>query len=81
MSPISIWSLYFGNGICDLEYSPKYHSANEMGMYKLFIPIFGSVLSVLILGESFTRNLFVGLVLVIIGSLVLNVDIRKYRKN
>ena len=52
-----------------------------MGMYKLFIPIFGSVLSVLILGESFTRNLFVGLVLVIIGSLVLNVDIRKYRKN
>ena len=59
----------------------KYHSANEMGMYKLFIPIFGSVLSVIILGESFTRNLFIGLVLVILGSLVLNVDFKKIRKN
>lgn len=59
----------------------KYHSANEMGMYKLFIPIFGSILSILVLGESFTRNLFVGLVLVILGPLVLNVDIRRYRKN
>lgn len=52
-----------------------------MGMYKLFIPIFGSILSILVLGESFTRNLFVGLVLVILGPLVLNVDIRRYRKN
>lgn len=51
-----------------------------MGMYKLFIPIFGSVLSDIILGESFTRNLFVGLVLVILGSLVLNVDVKKYKK-
>ena len=58
----------------------KYYSANEMGMYKLFIPIFGSVLSVIILDESFTRNLLMGLVLVILGSLVLNVDFKKLER-
>lgn len=51
----------------------KYHSANEMGMYKLFIPIFGSILSVIILGESFTRNLLLGLILVMLGSVILNI--------
>lgn len=51
----------------------KYHSANEMGMYKLFIPIFGSILSVIILREEFTRNLLMGLILVILGSVILNI--------
>lgn len=47
------------------------HSANQFGVFKLFIPIFGSLLSVLVLGESFTLRLFFGLILVLIGSLVL----------
>ena len=55
----------------------KYHSANEMGMYKLFIPIFGSILSVIILGENFTRNILLGLILVILGSVILNINKKK----
>ena len=50
----------------------KYHSAGEFGVYKLFIPLFGSILSVLTLGEAFTINLAIGMVLVLSGSLVLN---------
>ena len=55
----------------------KHQKANEMGMYKLFIPIFGSVLSVIILKEEFTLRLFIGLILVMAGSVVLNVSKRK----
>lgn len=47
------------------------HSANKFGVFKLFIPIFGSILSVIVLGESFTIRLFFGLILVLLGSLVL----------
>lgn len=47
------------------------HSANQFGVFKLFIPIFGSILSVIILGEVFTIRLFIGLILVLTGSLVL----------
>ena len=50
----------------------KYHSAGEFGIYKLFVPLFGSILSVLILGEAFTVKLAIGMVLVLGGSLVLN---------
>lgn len=50
----------------------KYHSAGEFGVYKLFIPLFGSILSVLTLGEAFTINLALGMILVLSGSLVLN---------
>ena len=50
----------------------KYHSAGEFGVYKLFIPLFGSILSVIFLGESFTIYLAIGMVLVLSGSLVLN---------
>jgi protein of hypothetical function DUF6 transmembrane len=59
----------------------KYHSANEMGMYKLFIPIFGSILSVIILGEDFTINLLLGLILVILGSVILNINKKKFNGN
>ncbi|KGF04957.1 DMT family transporter [Anaerococcus lactolyticus] len=52
----------------------KYHSAGEFGIYKLFVPLFGSILSVLILGEAFTLNLAIGMVLVLGGSLVLNLN-------
>lgn len=50
----------------------KYHSSGEFGIYKLFIPIFGSLLSIIILGEKFTINLLIGLTLVLLGSFVLN---------
>ena len=49
----------------------RYH-ANEFGVYKLFIPIFGSLLSVLVLDEAFTLNMAVGLALVLFGSFILN---------
>lgn len=50
----------------------KHHSAGEFGVYKLFIPLFGSILSVITLGEAFTINLAIGMVLVLSGSLILN---------
>lgn len=59
----------------------KYYSVNEMGMYKLFIPIFGSILSVIILGEDFTINLLLGLILVILGSVILNINKKKFNGN
>lgn len=58
----------------------KYQTASEMGMYKLFIPIFGSILSVIVLGEYFTFNFLMGLVLVMLGSLVLNTNFDKFRQ-
>lgn len=50
----------------------QHYHANEFGVYKLFIPIFGSLLSVLVLGEAFTLNMGVGLALVLLGSFILN---------
>ena len=47
-------------------------SANEFGVYKLFIPIFGSLFSIIFLGEEFTFKLVVGMALVLLGSLILN---------
>ena len=55
----------------------KHQNSGEFGVYKLFIPIFGSVFSVLILKEAFTMNLLIGMILVLTGSLILN---RKPRK-
>ncbi len=57
----------------------QYHSANEFGVYKLLIPIFGSILSVIFLGEVFTFRLFIGMVLVLLGSMILNLDKIKKR--
>lgn len=81
-TPLAIILLIYGAFISATAYVIwntvlKYHAAGEMGMYKLFIPIFGSMLSVLILNESFTINLLIGLILVIFGSLILNIN-KKY---
>ena len=48
------------------------HSASEFGIYKLFIPIFGTILSVLVLGEELTIYIILGLVFVLLGAVVLN---------
>ena len=58
----------------------KYQSSGEFGIYKLFVPIFGAILSVIFLGEVFTLKLFIGIVLVILGSLVLNNKIKLTKK-
>ncbi|MDO5047151.1 MAG: DMT family transporter [Anaerococcus sp.] len=52
----------------------KYHSANEFGIYKLFIPIFGSLLSILFLGEPFGLRLGIGMALVLFASFLLNLN-------
>ena len=59
----------------------QYHSANEFGVYKLFIPIFGSILSVIFLGEMFTNRLLIGMILVLAGSLILNLSKKEAKKN
>ena len=48
------------------------HSASEFGVYKLFIPIFGTILSVLVLGEKLTIYIILGLIFVLLGAVVLN---------
>ena len=48
------------------------HSASEFGIYKLFIPIFGTILSVLVLGEELTIYIILGLIFVLLGAVVLN---------
>lgn len=48
------------------------HSASEFGIYKLFIPIFGTILSVLVLGEELTIYIILGLIFVLMGAVVLN---------
>lgn len=53
----------------------KYNSPGKISIYRLFIPIFGSMLSVLFIdGEHFTVNLLFGLILVVLGIIVLNID-------
>ena len=48
------------------------HSASEFGIYKLFISIFGTILSVLFLGEELTIYIILGLIFVLLGAVVLN---------
>ena len=51
----------------------KQNDAGELAIYRLFIPIFGTILSAaLIPGESLTLYLALGLVLVVLGIIVLN---------
>lgn len=48
------------------------HSASEFGIYKLFIPVFGTILSILVLGEDLTINIVLGLLFVLAGAIILN---------
>lgn len=55
----------------------KFQDAGEFALYKLFIPILGSVFSIIFLGESFTIHLVISLTLVIIGTVILNMKRKK----
>lgn len=48
------------------------HSSSEFGIYKLFVPIFGTILSILVLGEELTINIVLGLIFVLTGAIILN---------
>lgn len=77
LSPLAFIMITYGAFISATAFSLwtiilQYHSAGEFGIYKLFIPIFGTILSIIFLKEKFTFLLFIGLALVIIGTLVLN---------
>ena len=82
INPLAILMIIYGAFISATSFSiwtmiMQYHSANEFGIYKLFIPIFGSILSVILLGEAFTLKLAIGMSLVLIGSLILNLNKNK----
>lgn len=56
----------------------KVNNASEITIYRLFIPIFGSVISaILVPGEAFTISLLLGLILVVSGIVVLNIYARR----
>lgn len=56
----------------------RYNPAGKVSIYRLFIPIFGAIFSILFVkGEHFTINLILGLILVVLGIVVLNIGDRK----
>ncbi|MCF6461715.1 EamA/RhaT family transporter [Clostridium sp. Cult3] len=55
----------------------KYNPPGKVSVYRLFIPIFGSIFSAMFIkGEQFTLNLIIGLILVVLGIFALNMDNR-----
>lgn len=53
----------------------KYNPPGKVSVYRLFIPIFGSMFSAMFIkGEHFTLNLLIGLILVVLGIFTLNKD-------
>lgn len=80
-TPLSLLMLLYGGFISATAFSLwtmvlQCQSSAEFAAYKLFIPIFGSLFSVLFLHEHFTRNLLLGMLLVLLGSYVLNLRIK-----
>ncbi len=77
ISPLAFIMIAYGAFISATAYSVwtlvlKFQDAGEFGIYKLFVPIFGTILSIVFLGETFSTFLMAGLVLVIIGCIILN---------
>lgn len=77
LTPKGIVMILYGSFISACAFSIwtwvlQQYSANEFGVYKLFIPIFGSLFSIIFLGEEFTFKLAVGMTLVLLGSRILN---------
>lgn len=85
-TPYSIGLLLYGSLISStafiLWYSLLlYQPVGEISIYRLFIPIFGALLSSLLIpGESFSLAIFFGLALVILGVLILNRPRKNYLK-
>lgn len=50
----------------------KYNQASEFSIYKLFIPIFGTIFSIIFLKDPLTLRLILGLAFVLTGSRILN---------
>lgn len=76
-TPQSILMLLYGGFVSATAFTLwsmvlKYQSSGEFGIYKLFIPIFGSIFSIIFLRERFTLSLLAGMLLVLLGSLILN---------
>ncbi|MDO5715425.1 MAG: DMT family transporter [Tissierellia bacterium] len=59
----------------------KYQKAGNIGIFKLFIPIFGSILSILFLGESYNMTLFIALLLTSFATLFLNSNLMEKRED
>ncbi len=81
-SPVALVMLLYGGFISSTAFALwsmvlRYQSSGEFGIYRLFIPVFGSLFSVLFLGEYFTLEICIGMVLVLLGSLILNLPDRK----
>lgn len=59
----------------------KVNNAGEIAIYRLFIPIFGSMISAIVLPEdSFTISLLIGLIFVVLGIVVLNTYEKRYKE-
>lgn len=54
------------------------YKASEIAFLRLFIPFFGTFLSAIILGESITWGIIIGLIFVIVGIVILNTSRKKY---
>lgn len=51
----------------------KYHKAGEVSMYKFMIPVSGSILSIVFLGENtITWNIILALIFVAVGIIIIN---------
>lgn len=77
-TPYNLAILLYGSFISSTAFVLWYmilraQPVGEISIYRLFIPIFGAMLSSLIIpNESFSLMIFVGLLFVIIGVLILN---------
>lgn len=74
-SPLSVFYFMLSVGISSISFMLWYtiiqiHSVSEMSLYLMFIPVFGSSLSALLLGEDFGWNIVLALVLVALGMMV-----------
>lgn len=53
----------------------KYNKSGEVSVYMLFIPVFGTILSSILLPEEkITANIMIGLILVVAGTIILNTN-------
>ncbi|WBW50742.1 DMT family transporter [Peptoniphilus equinus] len=81
-STIGIISIFYGGFVSATAFTLWYnilkiHSSSEFGFYKIFVPIFGSMLSMLVLGEVLSASLFIGLCCCVVATGILNIRTHK----